>query len=54
MQEVVKQLAANPGQPIDYDEVQRRFEAGLQAKVDSIVQTQETTTTEIQLQKEAV
>jgi hypothetical protein len=53
LKEVVKQQAANPGSAVDYDEVQRRVEAGLQAKVDSIVQTQETTTTEIQLQKDA-
>jgi hypothetical protein len=51
LKEIVRQQAA--GEPVDYAKVQAAVEAGLEAKVESITQTQETTTTLIEL-KDAV
>jgi hypothetical protein len=49
LKEVARQQAANPGTVVDYDEIQKRVSAAFESSVESVVQKQETTTTEITL-----
>ena len=53
LKEVVREQAANPGAVVDYDEIQKRVATAFESTVDSVVQKQETTTTEITLKEGA-
>ena len=53
LKQVTREQAANPGTVVDYDEIQKRVSAAFEDSVESVVQKQEVTTTEINLKEGA-